>query len=108
MTFGSYEQFVGEVVLPRRRANPSHLRLDGEQSGGNWSVAGTFRHGAREWRVHEDSHFEPLLIAYAAVQRGEDPFDVETTRAGRVSLVLKPSLRAQQTTRYKHFYVYEV
>lgn len=58
--------------------------------------------------VHEDSHYEPLLIAYEAMRSGnEAPFVEEPTQRG-VSLNLKPELRARMTTpKFKYFYVYE-
>ena len=36
-------------------------------------VVGTFMHGDAIWRVHADSHFEPLLIAYEAADRDAIP-----------------------------------
>lgn len=29
----------------------------------NWEVVGIFEHDRRDWKVHADSHYEPLLIA---------------------------------------------
>jgi len=47
------------------------MRLDGELSGGNRTVVGVFRGDGRDWKVHEDSHYEPLLIAYEAARAGD-------------------------------------
>lgn len=107
MTYASYERFVEDVVLPRREANPSHRRLDGWTSGGNLAVAGRFRYDGREWKVHEDSHYEPLLIAHDAFRRGDStPFVEEPTKRG-TSLHLKPELRARMSdTRHKYIYIY--
>lgn len=108
MTFESYERFVEEVVLPRKQANPSHLRLDGSPTGGNWAIAGIFRHDGRYWKVHEDSHYQPLMIAYEAAREGRDPFVHDTTRKGAACLSLRPNLRSLQSTAYKHLYIYGV
>lgn len=109
MVFESYAQFVENVVLPRKEANPSHRRLDGSPTGGNWAVAGVFRYEKREWKVHEDSHYEPLLIAYDAWKTGDkSPFVEEQTKRG-TCLNLKPVLQSNTTTpRFKYLYIYEI
>lgn len=107
MTYQSYVAFVEHVVLPRRSRNPHHIRLDGETSGGNTVVAGVFRHDGREWKVHEDSHYEPLLIAYEAMKGGDpSPFVEQQTKRG-TALDLKPELRLRRSNpRHKHLYIY--
>lgn len=109
MIFSSFERFVDNVVLPRRQANPADRRLDGWPSGGNFAIAGVVRYAGRQWKVHEDSHYEPLLIAYEAMREGDDaPFIEEPTKNG-VSLNLKPELRAKMATaHFKYLYIYEV
>lgn len=109
MPYDSYSAFVEEVVLPRRSAHPGDRRLDGEQSGGNWGVAGVFRYEGTDWKVHEDSHYEPLVIAYQAMQSGDPtPFVVEPTARGSC-LDLKPELRAaMKNRRHKYLYIYSV
>lgn len=62
-------------------------------------------HRGSDWVVHADTHYEPLLIAYAAAKAGEDPFVEEDTPGGRC-LVLKPHLRAKQHSDQKHLYIY--
>lgn len=108
MTYPSYTAFAEAVVLPRRAADPAARRLDGWTSGGNMAVAGVFRYDGREWRVHEDSHYEPLLIAYEAFNSGDRaPFVEKPTKHG-TCLDLKPDLRARLTTpRFKYLYIYE-
>jgi hypothetical protein len=105
----SFRGFIEEVALPMRAANPSHRRLDGQVAGGNREVVGRFRHRDRVWKVHADTHYEPLLIAYEAVKTGtDDPFIEEPTRRGRC-LDLLPELRAQrQDPAHKYLYIYEV
>ena len=92
-------------VLPHRAANPDHVRLDGTLTGGNRKAAGRFQYQGIEWVVHADSHYEPLLIAFEAMITGMDPFDVENTPRGQC-LVLKPELRDQERSTYKHLYIY--
>lgn len=105
--FPNFAAFVEAVVLPLRAEHPTRRRLDGWPSGGNWEVAGRFRHADSLWTVHADTHFEPLLLAYEASQHGEDPFLVEPTKRGR-SLNIQPALRARMTNpRLKYIYVYE-
>jgi hypothetical protein len=109
MTHPSYISFVENVVLPRRSQNPAAVRLDGETAGGNRTVVGVFRGDGREWKVHEDSHFEPLLVAYEAAKAGDPwPFVEVSTKTG-TSLDLKPELRQRMSDRrHKYLYIYSV
>lgn len=103
--FDDFSAFVRAVVLPGRAAHPDHVRLDGRTAGGNWDVAGTFRHNGEAWRVHADSHYEALLIAYEGAATGADPFIETATKRGRC-LALTPELRARRQSRHKHLYIY--
>lgn len=107
MTHESYVSFIESIVLPRRSLSPHHIRLDGEVAGGNRTVVGVFRGGGGEWKVHEDSRYEPLLIAYEAAKAGDPwPFVEEPTKSG-TALVLKPELRAEMSDgRHKYIYIY--
>jgi hypothetical protein len=109
VTHPSYISFVEDVVLPRRARNPRHIRLDGESVGGNRTVAGVFRGRDAEWKVHEDSHYEPLLIAYEAAKAGDPwPFVEAPTKSG-TALDLKPELRQRMSDdRHKHIYIYSL
>ena len=105
MVHASYTDFVEAVVLPRRAKNPTDRRFDGALAGGNWSVAGVFQHHGREWKVHEDSHYEPLLAAYETFHHGiPSPFVEEPTKT-LSSLNLRTELRAKLSER-KHKYIY--
>jgi len=108
--FASFRRFCETVTLPKREANPTYLRLDGLTSGGNRDVAGIFRHAGSRWKVHADTHFEPLMLAYEALRSGEltDPFVVGRTQtAGNRCLELTPELRERQAGRSKYLYIYE-
>jgi hypothetical protein len=112
-----YENFVAFVeaeVLPRLLQNPQHARLDGwTESKGNWTVIALFRHDGHVWRVHADSHYEPLILAYYGVKfRHESPTFVRTeTDKDGVRLDLSPELGALRPTRRanaRYLYIYQV
>lgn len=108
----SFQSFMEQEVLPARAANPGHRRLDGEIAGGNRSVFGVFRHAGRQWKVHADTHYEPLLLAYKALRTGEvgDPFVAEPTRSGDGTclVLIEPLKQRMSDVRPKYLYVYEV
>jgi len=103
--YKDFVSFVQDVVLPRQALNPDHLRLDGATTGGNREVAGKFHYNGIDWVVHSDSHYEPLLLAFASAKAGTEPFIEENTKKGRC-LSLKPEIRAQQKSKYKYLYIY--
>jgi len=107
MVYQDFVSFMSAEVLPKRAANPNHIRLDGRRTGGNRDSAGEFVHHSRRWVVHADTHHEPLEIAFTSAMEGDDPFIEEETEKGR-SLCLRDDLRAQQSTRPKHLYIYLV
>jgi len=109
MIYDSFVAFMQIVVLPQRAANANHIRLDGETSGGNRTVAAMFRHHNKVWKVHADSGYEPLILAYDSITEGNvaDPFLEESTRRGNC-LVLSDSVRRRMVRpRFKHLYIYE-
>lgn len=105
--FDSFEEFIARVVLPRRAGHPGHVRLDGQPSGSNKEVIGRFRHAGGVWRVHADSHYEPLLLAYrAATEEGSSPFVIQTTAGGSQSLSLRDDLQGRRSRQHKDMYIY--
>jgi len=104
----SFREFVEQIVLPMQAESPDDKRLDGQPTGGNREVVGIFWHGGRRWRVHADTHYRQLLIAYDAVRTGEleDPFIEQPTARG-TCLDLVPELRRRTGERAKYLYVYE-
>jgi hypothetical protein len=103
--FTTFRAFMEGAVIPHRDAHPEWIRLDGAQTGGNWEVFGRFERAGARWRVHADSHFEPLLIAYDATRAGEDPFVEEPTTRG-LRLDLREDLGARVKSGFRHLYIY--
>jgi hypothetical protein len=108
LVYSSFSDFMTRYVIPLERADPKSRRLDGEWSGGNRTVAGSFVHDGRRWVVHADTHFRPLRIAYNDVLRDPagDPFTREVTRAG-TCLVLRDDLRRLHDSPHKYVYIYD-
>ncbi len=107
MIYNDYVSFMKAVVLPRKSARPDDIRLDGHRTGGSREVVGKFKHADKVWKVHADTHYEPLYLALTAASKGEDPFIEEATKRGRC-LSLSSGLRTAQTTSFKHLYIYEI
>ncbi len=107
MIYPSFEAFYAAVIQPLRAANPDHRRLDGQLSGGNFDVVGRFRYQGREWKVHADTHYEPLDIAFRALTGSppRDPFLCAPTKTG-LRLDLAVDLQRRRGTRHRHLYVY--
>lgn len=112
MIHDDFVGFVKSVVLPNRNSNPSHVRLDGNSTGGNREIAGMFRHQGKIWKVHADTHYEPLILAYEFIleNKGKDPFLENPTGTGiGICLVLKDSIQhLSSKPRFKYLYIYEV
>jgi hypothetical protein len=109
MIYNSFMAFMDAVVFPRRDANPSQIRLDGQLSGGNREVAGEFRHRGKVWKVHADTRYEPLILAYTALKDGKtrDPFSEQRTKKG-TCLVLEDQVRGGMgKARGKYIYIYQ-
>jgi hypothetical protein len=102
-----YENFLAlmeKEILPRQEKNPDHVRLDGRLSGGNREVAGQFLHHGKTWKIHADTRYEPLKLAYLAMRdQSSDPFKESATDKGR-RLDLSPAI---QRLGARHLYIYE-
>lgn len=107
LIYSSFETFYESVIQPLRAASLDHRRLDGQPSGGNREVVGRFRHRGRQWKVHADTHYEPLEIAYRALTGSppRDPFVPMPTKNG-LRLDLADDLQRRRGTRHRHLYVY--
>jgi hypothetical protein len=108
LAYSSFSDFMTRYAIPLEQANPAFRRLDGERSGGNRTIAGSFVHDGRRWVVHADTHFRPLRIAYNDELRDPagDPFKREVTRAG-TCLVLRDDLRRIHDSPHKYLYIYD-
>ena len=106
--YQNFIEFMEQAVIPEQKANPEHIRLDGQLSGGNRSIFGCFEHFGRTWKVHSDTRYEPLMLAHDAAVEGKDPFVESTTNGGGSSLVLQPEIKERQNTPYKYLYIYEI
>lgn len=104
--YPSFAAFIERAVVPTAEVNPDHQRLDGRTEGGNREVFGRFWRDGIRWKVHADSHYQPLLMAYGYEQEGEEPFAHRKTNNGR-SLVLIDRLQAARETQHRHLYIYE-
>lgn len=103
---GSFAEFMEQRVLPHREAHPEWKRLDGADTGGNWEIFGRFLRAGARWKVHADSHFEPLLIAYDALRAGDaDPF-VESATTRGLRLDLRDDLAQRVKSGFRHLYIY--
>jgi hypothetical protein len=107
MVYEDFVSFMRSCVLPHQAQHPNDIRLDGEQTGGKRKAFGYFRYSGREWKVDEDTRYEPLMLAYSAADSGEDPFvESDTTTGKGQCLSLIGKLRARQKSGPKHMYIY--
>ena len=105
--YGSFVEFMEHGVLPHHKAHPDWKRLDGAATGGNWEVFGRFMRGGARWRVHADTHFDPLLIAYEAARiEGGDPF-IEAPTSRGMRLDLREDLSQRVMSGFRHLYIYD-
>ena len=112
MIHEDFVTFIEAVILPMRRLNPNHARLDGNSSGGNREIKGMFRHHGKVWKVHADTHYEPLILAYNFIKdnKNEDPFLQNATGTGIGNCLVLKSIIQQSSSkpRFKYLYIYEV
>jgi hypothetical protein len=109
MIHGDFKRLMEAEILPRRVSNPEDTRLDGGRKDGYPKVAGRFRYNNKAWRVADDTHYEPLIIAYEAMKKNPacEPFVEEVTAKG-CSLVLTDELqKLRVSSRFKHLYIYQ-
>ena len=109
MIHSDFKRPMEAEILPSRMSNPEDIRLDGGRKDGYPRIAGRFRYNNKTWRIADDSHYEPLIIAYEAMKKDPscEPFVDELTTKG-CSLVLTDELQKLRTrNRFKHFYIYQ-
>jgi hypothetical protein len=62
----------------------------------------------RVWKVHSDSHYEPLLLAYYSWRHLlRDETFVEATMEHAKRLDLAPAVAALRPVRHRYMYIYE-
>jgi hypothetical protein len=105
MVHDDFVHLMETEFLPLRKKSPTHIRIDGQLTGGNYEVAGRFRHHGKTWKVHADTHYDRLMLAYDVLKKDKsaDPFVEEPTKHG-TSLVLRSDLRPKGD---KYIYIYE-
>lgn len=104
--YNTFQDLTKSFILPRKNNHPNDKRLDGQPSGGNRNIAGKFKHNGNIWKVHFDTHYKPLMLAYNACKQGKNPFQIETKPNGNMSLVLINELRKLQNSKHKYLFVY--
>lgn len=103
----TFTEFVERVALPRLLENPRALRLDGQDGVGNRKVAGRFLLAGRQWKVHSDTHFEPLLLAYWHARRFGETATFERVATGAdEKLDLVTELRRIRASPNQYLYIY--
>ena len=109
MTHENFLAFMELMIIPQKIANPNNIRLDGRTSGGNRMVAGLFRHHNKIWKVHSDTRYAPLMLAYNSLKEGKsgNPFVEEPTRNGNCLVLSHDIQRLMKKPRFKHLYIYE-
>ena len=107
--YDNFREYAKLFVIPRKKENPDQKRLDGRESGGNREILGVFRHQDKVWKVHGDSRYEPILLAYEAMKKSQNPFIEKPTNSGKgSSLVLRDEIQLLSSTpKAKHLYIYE-
>jgi hypothetical protein len=107
MVYEDFVSFMRSCVLPHQKEHPNDIRLDGDRTGGKRKAFGFFRHHGHEWKVDEDTHYEPLLLALSVAEDGGDPFVESDTVSGKGRcLSLAGELAARQQTGHKYLYIY--
>ena len=107
--YKDFDSFMQDGVTPKRKQND--IRLDGKTKGSSRKVFGYFRYNKQTWKVHEDTHYIPLDIAYEDRNSGEVPFVELPTATGKgLRLALSGKLREvqqeRQQSRYEYLYIY--
>lgn len=102
MIYQSFEELMENNIIPLHKNNSDWIRLDGRLEGGNRKIYALFMYESILWKIHSDTRFEPLEIAYEKFKDKKDPFNKNQTRGGNLSLKLKDELKYK-----KHLYIYK-
>ncbi|MEI7597656.1 MAG: hypothetical protein WCK02_18055 [Bacteroidota bacterium] len=100
----TYNSFVDFFNIEVNSINS--LRIDGRTKGGNREVAGKFCYMGNLWKVHKDSHIEPLRKAFDAFNNNQDPF-IEIPTNGHKGACLDLNSAVIAKGKFKHLYIYK-
>ena len=101
-SFKSYTDFYESQI-----AHLNTLRIDGNEKGGNRKSASTFIFNGHVWKVHQDSHIEPLKKAFEEFSNGQMPFIMTNTKGNKGKcLILNPAIYS--ISESKKMYIYKV
>jgi len=105
--YSSFPSFIERIILPLYLQNSNHIRLDGQSSKGNRDVAGRFKYKEQIWKVHMDTHYEPLFLAHYSwkYKTGERTFVEEKTNSG-TKLSLTNEINSFRNSRFSYLYIY--
>ena len=88
------------MVIPAKEKNPDHIRPDGKPKGSNGKIFGKFEHGGKIWKVHYDTRYLPLELAYDDTSDNKDPFVIGFTRIKKnPKLKLRSDIRELQSQK---------
>ena len=105
--FADFGEMMRQAVLPMHLAAPGNVRLDSPRTDGNWDVLCRFRWRDRVWKVHMDSHYEPLLLAYYGWHCvAKDEVFVEAPMKNGVRLDIVDSVIGIRPTQHRYLYLY--
>ena len=87
-----------DMVLPATKQNPDDIRPDGKQKGSNGKIFGKFEHCRTVWKVHYDTRYRPLELAYDNASDNKDPFVTGFTKIKKnPKLKLRSDIRELQS-----------
>lgn len=112
LAYESFLELMEQVIVPRFEADPNSTRIGSKALGGGPRMPSCyFVYRGRTWRVHGDSAYQPLMIAYKAMKSGALPYPfVEKTksRGSGLCLLLHESLApVLASLPIQRMYIYE-
>ena len=107
--YESFILFMESLILPMMLENPTHKRLDGKESGGNMKIIGKFRHLGLKWKVHKDTHYEPLLLAYYAFKYKNEAEVFKINNDNSIpKLIFADAINNFRDSHSAYLYIYQI
>lgn len=106
----SFSDLMEQKVLPSMPDRPEKFRLNGQNKDSKKppKILGYFRGDEGEvFKLHDDSLYVPLLLAYAVYINGGYPFVKKTTKDETITLELRNDLQQLMSINKKGFYAYK-